>query len=386
MPQDLISPTVPPTRDACVEDHGEADSVIMRVRACDVALSVHEPHLRESLRQMLQEAGYATVAGAGPAPVILFESAPGLDLSMALAAFRADAPSGTAILAIIDEADNLTDCCAMGVFACVRKPVVCEELLAVVASALAAESVKLQVADLSRRLDLESHLASIGRIGAGLAHELGSPLAVAISTFEFVRDRVRALGGIDGGERYEILEALEDASASLERMAALRITMQEISRQPRCALGPVRVADVAAEVHRWAAAESAFSGTQFDLLVDHDIVVLAERVRLAQILVNLVSNAAQAAQTLSSPRVRIHVYRASSGGVISVRDNGSGISNEAQEKIFEPFYTTRRSAGGTGLGLSLCREYALQMSAQISLWSLPGRGACFRVSFQSTHQ
>jgi signal transduction histidine kinase len=78
--------------------------------------------------------------------------------------------------------------------------------------------------------------------------------------------------------------------------------------------------------------------------------------------------------------VRFHVYRAGVHVVVSVRDNGPGIPVELQDKIFEPFFTTRRGRGGTGLGLALCREYARRMGAVLSVWSAPGRGACFRVA------
>jgi signal transduction histidine kinase len=61
---------------------------------------------------------------------------------------------------------------------------------------------------------------------------------------------------------------------------------------------------------------------------------------------------------------------------LSVRDNGPGISPEIRDRIFEPFFTTRR---GTGLGLALCQEYAVQMHAHVTLWTALGRGACFRI-------
>ena len=64
---------------------------------------------------------------------------------------------------------------------------------------------------------------------------------------------------------------------------------------------------------------------------------------------------------------------------IRIRDNGPGIAAADLERIFEPFYTTRRDEGGTGLGLALCREYAIQIGADLSVSTAPGRGACFRL-------
>jgi two-component system C4-dicarboxylate transport sensor histidine kinase DctB len=137
------------------------------------------------------------------------------------------------------------------------------------------------------------------------------------------------------------------------------------------------------ETRRWLAEE--LRGVEIET-IGEPLVALADRTLLAQLLQNLVSNAAHAAKLLAAPRVRVHVYGQGSadGGrvILSVRDNGPGIPLELQERIFEPFFTTRRGQGGTGLGLALCREYVRELDAQLSLWSVPGRGACFRVSLR----
>jgi signal transduction histidine kinase len=104
---------------------------------------------------------------------------------------------------------------------------------------------------------------------------------------------------------------------------------------------------------------------------------------LGQLVLNLTTNAAQAARALPSPRVRYHVYPSAGRVVLSVRDNGPGIAEHLHDKIFEPFFTTRRGRGGTGLGLALCREYARNMGASLTVWSAPGRGACFRISLRA---
>src|SRR5207248_701244 len=107
--------------------------------------------------------------------------------------------------------------------------------------------------------------------------------------------------------------------------------------------------------------------------------VTANRMLLEQLVLNLITNAAFFARKLAAPRIRVHVYSTPTEGIVSVRDNGPGIPADLQDRVFEPFFTTRRNEGGTGLGLALCREYANQMGGRISLWSVPGRGACFRV-------
>jgi two-component system C4-dicarboxylate transport sensor histidine kinase DctB len=140
---------------------------------------------------------------------------------------------------------------------------------------------------------------------------------------------------------------------------------------------PIELLPLVTEVRKWLTQE--LRGVEVEV-IGEPLVAVADRTLLGQLLHNLTSNAAHAAKSLSAPRIRLHVYSGGSRVIVSVRDNGPGIPVELQERIFEPFFTTRRGNGGTGLGLALCREYALQMRAELSVWSLPGRGACFRVS------
>ena len=289
-----------------------------------------------------------------------------------------------------------------GAFACVRTPVVIEELESLVRSALDARAARVHAADLERKLDLESHLASIGRFSAGLSHEVSTPLGAATLNMETVRTEcarlIQALKWIVHAPPRELEErigiargniavfespnglagAVEDTVAAHERLRALFATMQGLIGRSR-EIQSVRIdlLALAHDVRRWLDAE--LRGVEVEIVGEQQHVI-ADRTMLQQILQNLVANAAQAAKTLAAPRIRIHVYARGARVLVSVRDNGPGIPLEMQDRIFEPFFTTRRGRGGTGLGLALCREYARQLRADLSVWSLPGRGACFRVS------
>jgi signal transduction histidine kinase len=261
-------------------------------------------------------------------------------------------------------------------------------------------------ADLARKLDLESHLASIGRISAGLSHEVSSPLGAATLNMEAVeRETGRLLQALrwlvhatpqELPERLEITRrrmsafeapdglagAIADTIAAHERLRTLFRTLQGlIGRSKRPHLEPIALLPLWEEVRKWLAEE--LRGVEVETIGD-SLRAFADRTLLAQLLQNLVSNAAHAAKTLAAPRVRVHVYARGDRVVVSVRDNGPGIPAELQERIFEPFFTTRRGQGGTGLGLALCREYARQLDAELSLWSALGRGACFRVSLRGS--
>jgi signal transduction histidine kinase len=175
--------------------------------------------------------------------------------------------------------------------------------------------------------------------------------------------------GLDG--------AISDTLMALERLRELFVMMRGlVGRSHGVRREPVDLWALIPEVRKMLVDDLA--GIEVEV-IGEPLCVLADKTLLGQLVLNLTSNAAQAAKLLSAPRVRLHVYRRDTGAVISVRDNGPGIAADLLERIFEPFFTTRRGNGGIGLGLALCREYALQMSAELSVWSLPGRGACFRV-------
>ncbi|MGH7436895.1 MAG: sensor histidine kinase, partial [Polyangiaceae bacterium] len=178
-------------------------------------------------------------------------------------------------------------------------------------------------------------------------------------------------------------EALEDMGGALQRMGALLAITRDLSQSGVGArLEDVDLASMVGEVARWIARDAP--GVEVQQLIELAPTVRADSRMLRQILVNLATNAATAAAPLPSPRVRLHVYRADDDVIVSVRDNGPGMAPEVRNRVFEPFFTTRRGRGGTGLGLALCREYARHMRARLTVWTAVGRGSCFRVHFRST--
>jgi two-component system sensor histidine kinase HupT/HoxJ len=173
--------------------------------------------------------------------------------------------------------------------------------------------------------------------------------------------------------------AVEDLGASLGRIEGLLEDLRPFVQGAPSALEKVDLRSVVSQVIRWA--EEPLRGVEVERQLQ-PLAALAEPTMVGQLVLNLATNAAHAARSLPSPRVRFHVYASGDRVVLSVRDNGPGIPEELQDKIFEPFFTTRRGRGGTGLGLALCREYARNMDAALTVWSAPGRGACFRVAFR----
>lgn len=344
-----------------------------------VAVALRAPH-RALVANALADARLMVVSEVGvpSAGVVIGDAG-----SENVTALRARARPDAAIVVVAPDAscEIVRASLAAGAVACLRPPLVVEELVKVVQSALDTHAAKSQVADLARKLDLETHLASIGRMSAGLSHEISTPLLVAATNLEIARTELEQLSGAIGPR--EEVDAMRVATSEMhhahERLRNVLEMMRElVGRRHVGRLDRV-------DLRRAAEDTKALLATE---LADVDVEVAgpstfarADHVLLAQILQNLVLNGAHAARSLPAPRLRLHTYVHEGRAIVSVRDNGPGIAPELHQKIFEPFFTTRRGRGGTGLGLSLCREYAVQMNADVTLWSIPGRGACFRVAF-----
>jgi signal transduction histidine kinase len=327
------------------------------------------------------------------------------NIERAVANLRARARSDAAIVVVLSEEAPVPDvrkAYEAGALLCVRPPIDEDHLRVAIRSAMHLQTAEAQANDLVRQLDVQAHLASLGRVTANFTHELSNPLAVLMSNFELISGQIAALLTLrdvmacalregtsrettDAARRLlsdtaavaDLQGAVLDMGGALERMSHVLTLVRSLARGGMdVRVQEVDLASVVRDVRRWAAAE--LEGIDVEEIVDGPVVARADPRLLGQILLNLVTNAAHAARPLPSPRIRLHVY-GSKDAVVSVRDNGPGVPPEIRDRIFEPFFTTRRGQGGTGLGLALCREYANQMQAQLTLWTAPGRGACFRV-------
>lgn len=235
-----------------------------------------------------------------------------------------------------------------------------------------AERARADTADRSRR-DLVLNVS----------HELRNPLAT-------IRAHVDTLRGDGAGEpsdtdRKRYLEVLDRET---DRMASLVDELLTLASADTGALHleltPVDAVSVATEVHD-AMAPLAWQERHIQLLCNAGAApsVMADRRRLAQVLMNLVRNAIT--HTPEGGLVAIEVKPLDEGPVeVSVTDTGPGIGSDEKEKIFERFYRTdasrSRATGGFGLGLAIAREMVDAMGGRIGVESTPGQGSRFTVT------
>ncbi|MES2766387.1 MAG: ATP-binding protein [Bacteroidota bacterium] len=143
----------------------------------------------------------------------------------------------------------------------------------------------------------------------------------------------------------------------------------------------IAVSDFTENMKRLFKNTFAERGISFKTLVEpNDLRVVADCDLIEQILINLLKNATEAVENCEKPEIVLKAFIGVSGNVvIQVVDNGAGIVPEAMDKIFIPFFTTKKS--GTGVGLSLSRQIMRVHGGNISVESEPGKGAVFTVSF-----
>jgi len=218
---------------------------------------------------------------------------------------------------------------------------------------------------MQEQLQRHKRLSSMGEMVAGLAHQLRTPLAAALLYTSHLRG---ALADEDR-ERFA-----DKALARLHSLEHLIKDMLIFVRGGQCGQERIAAQTLLHEVQQVMEPQMALHGVSF---FAHDesagALVLGSREALAGALTNLLANAMQAC--LADGRVVLTARRESNVLVFSVLDNGKGIPLELQERLFEPFFTTRTE--GTGLGLAIVREVLQMHGGEVTVSSTEGAGSEF---------
>jgi PAS domain S-box-containing protein len=228
------------------------------------------------------------------------------------------------------------------------------------------------------RLAATDRLARLGRVAAGVAHEVNNPAAFVTMTLPMVRDRL-AHGGMG-----EALALLDEASAAMGQINEVMRDLGGVVReQPRAVVDLAGVVNSALRIASVEADGRACIVRRFD----EGVMAEVRGPRLAQVILNLVLNAVQAIadegpRDPKRHRIDVRVRAAGDRGFIEVADTGPGVPTHVGERVFEPFFTTRAMAGGTGLGLWLSRAIVQEEGGTLS-WRNgtreEGGGAIFTV-------
>lgn len=213
-------------------------------------------------------------------------------------------------------------------------------------------------------------LATVGRLAAGVAHEVGNPLSGILGYLSLLRSQP----GVPGETR----EYVDRIETEVHRINGIVRGLLDLGRPARLTLTPVEVAPVAETSVRLVAAGPDFQAVQVAVDVSPGLTVLADAGPLTQVLINLLLNAAQAMGGKGT--VRLEARAESQSFVrIAVLDTGPGIAPDVRLRLFEPFFTTKPGGKGTGLGLAVSQSLVRAMGGTLDVTDAAGWGSCFRV-------
>ena len=231
-------------------------------------------------------------------------------------------------------------------------------------SAVAIENAELfrQIREAGEGLRAAEKLTALGRLSAGLAHELRNPLNT-LSVLTYAMHEQAERNGLPVSD-------LEVMQTEIRRLGLLVDQFLDFARPRRPRFARQRLEEVLEETLLLIGPEAGERGIRLERAWGETPPVWADGDQLKQVFLNLMLNALQAMQ--SSGRLRASTRRAAGGVVVEIRDTGPGIPPEVLERLFEPFVTTR--AGGTGLGLPISLRIIEGHSGELRLESAAGEG------------
>lgn len=240
----------------------------------------------------------------------------------------------------------------------------------------AAADSRLRAA--SEDLARANRLGVIGQITTGVAHEINQPVA-AIRTFA-----ENAVCLFERGDTAQGLRNLETIVELTSRVGRITQELRGFAQASAPTLGPVSIAGAIAGAGLLLDDRIRTLRATLEIVGDHpELVVVGDRVRLEQILINLMQNALDAMRSTAAPVIQITVVSGQDDVAITVADNGPGIPSDLAPRLFTPLVTGRPE--GLGLGLGIARNIARAFGGDLDLASSPLGGAAFLLTLKRSH-
>jgi C4-dicarboxylate-specific signal transduction histidine kinase len=262
------------------------------------------------------------------------------------------------------------------------------------------ERVRQRTAELEERqaeLVEAEKMASLGRLVAGVAHEVNTPLGVGVTAVSFLRDQIGAvknalLRHIGADEADRIIAPMEHAGelteTNLKRAANLVKTFKQVAvDQTNPDFRTIGVREYLESSLQSLQPRLKMFGHRVELRCDPNIQMTGRPDVLYQIIVNLVMNSIlHAFANVPDGRIAVDIEMVGKQLRLTYVDNGVGMSADVAARIFEPFFTTRRGTGGTGLGMHIVYNLVNQaLAGRISCTTAPGQGVRFVIEFPQVH-
>jgi two-component system sensor histidine kinase HydH len=213
-------------------------------------------------------------------------------------------------------------------------------------------------------------LASLGRLSAGIAHEIRNPLGSIQGAVEILGHDLKATD-----PKMEFARIAKQEISRLEKLTGEILQFSKPAPPKRLVANLKEIVDEACRL----CTEPAH-GQSVEIVNqsrDPEVTIFVDPEQVKQVLINLLINAIQAQP--DGGRITIQSHNDEGNSILCVQDEGGGIGKEQLDTVFDPFFTTKRK--GTGLGLSISYQLVVNNGGHIWVTSDPGKGACFCVSF-----
>jgi len=233
------------------------------------------------------------------------------------------------------------------------------------------QRVQENLAQAEQTLQQSSKLAVLGEMSAAVSHELNQPLA-AMKTYLAGARMLLTRNRPD-----EALTSFQRIDDLIERMGAITKQLKSYARQSGDTFSPVNMGDAVASA--LAMMEPQLRQRKITItrtLPDQPVMIMGDRVRVEQVIINLLRNAIDATETVADASIDI-LLAAGETAVLTVRDNGHGIGDF--KNLFEPFYTTKQPGDGVGLGLAISSGIVNDLGGRLVARNAPDGGAVFEV-------
>jgi len=241
---------------------------------------------------------------------------------------------------------------------------------------------KIYLADQKRltmlhQVEYSNKMATIGRLAAGVAHEINNPLAVINEKAGLIKDLFSMREECARDEK--LMNTINGILSSVERCAKITRRLLSFMRNTGVIAEGINVKETIQEVLVFLGKEAEYRSFHLSIQADEGVPpITSDRGRLQEILLNVINNSFAAMQ--DGGHLEVTVKRFKEHGVsVTVKDDGCGIPKADLERVFEPFFSTRTGKGGTGLGLSITSGLVQELGGEIRVDSEVGKGTSFTI-------
>jgi signal transduction histidine kinase len=240
------------------------------------------------------------------------------------------------------------------------------------------EATLEQLKDAESMLVQHEKLSALGRMSAGLIHEINNPLNFATQGLYHLRNN---LTGVPEPLREDFAETLEDIETGVKRVVAIIADLRSFTRPDQIAYADFELQPLIETVLRFFSHHRK-DGFRFCIDTAEGLIVHGNQGHITQVLVNLMQNAIDATSEKKygigdEPTIHIRASQLDERIILSIKDNGIGMNQETQEKVFDPFFTTKDVGKGMGLGLSICHRIIADHQGVVTILSKEGVGTEF---------